>query len=371
MKKLLFLGVVLVLVLAMLPAAVAAADPPAELVGLWHFDEGSDDTAADSGAAPANNGQLGSTTGADVNDPTWVDGKFGKALFFDGNDYVVVADDSSLDITGAITIEAWIYSTDVGSGVGAYRCIAAKRYGNFANYALRLDDGGKLDFYYSGPSATSSTTDWNVWHTNNRVISANSWYHVAVTFTFAGGPIAAYVNGSSVSGAWYAGGPSDPATANDYTLRIGMAYPSYAQYFKGLIDEVRIWNRALSAEKIAFNYSLGNVAIDIKPGSDPNCIKSDEHGVIPVAMLGSAVFDAATVNPSTVTLDGAEVRVKGKSGNAGSLEDVNGDGYQDLVVQIIDDGGYSAGDTQATLTGYTYGGLPLVGSDAICIVPPE
>jgi len=113
------------------------------------------------------------------------------------------------------------------------------------------------------------------------------------------------------------------------------------------------------------------VTIDIKPGSDPNCFNSDGHGVIPVAILGSADFDASTVNPFTVSLDGAGVRVKGKSGNAGSLEDVNGDGFQDLVVQILDDSSYSFGDTTATLNGFTYDGVPIVGTDTICIRPPK
>jgi hypothetical protein len=112
------------------------------------------------------------------------------------------------------------------------------------------------------------------------------------------------------------------------------------------------------------------VQIDIKPGSDPNCFNSDGHGVIPVAILGSADFDASTVDPFSVSLDSAQVRVKGKSGNAGSLEDVNGDGFLDLVVQITDEGGYDTGDTMATLEGSTYNGTPIQGSDSICIRPP-
>ncbi len=93
--------------------------------------------------------------------------------------------------------------------------------------------------------------------------------------------------------------------------------------------------------------------------------------MIPLAILGSADFDASTVNPFTVSLDSAQVRVKGKSGNAGSLEDANGDGFQDLVVQILDDGSYSFGDTTATLEGSTYDGVPIVGTDTICIRPPQ
>ena len=114
------------------------------------------------------------------------------------------------------------------------------------------------------------------------------------------------------------------------------------------------------------------VRIDIKPGSDPNCINPDSNGngVIPVAILGSATFDASQVNAADVTLDGVGVRLKGKSGGAGSLEDVNGDGYLDLVVHI-QDWTLVAGSATATLTGYLSSGTAIQGSDSICIVPPD
>lgn len=113
-----------------------------------------------------------------------------------------------------------------------------------------------------------------------------------------------------------------------------------------------------------------SVEIDIKPGDDLNCINNDGHGVIPVAILTTNSFDASTVDPFTVALDGATAQVKGKSGNAGSLEDVDSDGDLDLVVQIDDvDGTYLAGTIVATLTGSTYDGTPIEGTDSICIVP--
>ncbi len=111
------------------------------------------------------------------------------------------------------------------------------------------------------------------------------------------------------------------------------------------------------------------VDIDVKPGSDPNCFNSDGHGVIPVAILSSAAFDATQVDPTTVLLDGQAVQILGKKGNVQSqTEDVNHDGLDDLVLQIEDqDGIYEAGDTTAVLTGETFGDIPLQGEDAICI----
>lgn len=116
------------------------------------------------------------------------------------------------------------------------------------------------------------------------------------------------------------------------------------------------------------------VGIDIKPGSDPNCFNNDGHGVIPVAILGSADFDATQVDPGSVRLEGLSVAARGKSNKLlAHIEDVNGDGFDDLVVQIEDvDGSFTSGSGTATLSGNLfpeYGGTPIQGSDNICVVP--
>jgi len=114
------------------------------------------------------------------------------------------------------------------------------------------------------------------------------------------------------------------------------------------------------------------VDIDIKPGSDPNCFNNDGHGVIPVAILGSADFDVTTIDPATVKLESLAVRAAGRKGNLqANIEDVNGDGFDDLVVQIEDiDGAFTNGTGTATLTGQLLDGTPFEGTDDICIVPP-
>jgi hypothetical protein len=112
------------------------------------------------------------------------------------------------------------------------------------------------------------------------------------------------------------------------------------------------------------------VNIDIKPGSEPNCFNNDGHGVIPVAILSSATFDATRVDPASVALNGQSVRIVGKSNLQSHIEDVDGDGLNDLVVQIEDtDGSYQEGDSVATLTGVTTDGVSISGTDSICIVP--
>ena len=112
------------------------------------------------------------------------------------------------------------------------------------------------------------------------------------------------------------------------------------------------------------------VMIDIKPGSDPNTFNNDGHGVIPVAILSTDAFDASTVDPMSVSLDGMVSRVNGKNSKAGRLVDVDGDGDLDLMLHIEDvDGVYGEGTTTAVLTGETFAGVPIQGSDTIRIVP--
>jgi len=116
-----------------------------------------------------------------------------------------------------------------------------------------------------------------------------------------------------------------------------------------------------------------SVDIDIKPGSDPNPINPGSNGVIPVAILTTDSFDASTVDPGTVTLAGAEVAVRGKSEKTmARLEDVDGDGDNDLLLQVetqSDGTVWEAGPV--TLTGETYDGQAIQGTDVVVIVPPE
>ncbi len=113
------------------------------------------------------------------------------------------------------------------------------------------------------------------------------------------------------------------------------------------------------------------VAIDIKPGSFPNSINRGSAGAIPVAILSSATIDATQVDPATVTLAGAAVRLIGKgSREACSASDVNGDGRLDLVCHIAaDELQLQEGDTVALLKGTTYSGAAIEGQDSVRIVP--
>ena len=109
----------------------------------------------------------------------------------------------------------------------------------------------------------------------------------------------------------------------------------------------------------------GEVIIDIKPGSYPNSINLKSRGVVPVAVLTTDDYDAALIDPDTVSFAGADpVRW--------TMEDVDDDGDEDLLLhfktQELD---LNESSTDATLTGFTYGGTTIWGTDTVNIVPRQ
>ena len=111
------------------------------------------------------------------------------------------------------------------------------------------------------------------------------------------------------------------------------------------------------------------MAIELKPGDGPSCFNRGGLGAYAVAILTTDTLDATTVDPFSVTSDGAGVRVRGKSGDVGPLEDVNVRGAADLMVQIEDENGtYHEGNLVATLNGETVDGTPVQGTDTVCFV---
>jgi len=111
------------------------------------------------------------------------------------------------------------------------------------------------------------------------------------------------------------------------------------------------------------------VNIDIKPGSDPNSINLGSQGNVPVAIFSSPDFDATNIDPLTLTLAGASVKLKGKGTPMTSFEDINEDGLIDIVVHVDTTAlELSLGDTEAVLEGETYDGVRIRGTDTVRIV---
>ncbi|MCF8370708.1 MAG: choice-of-anchor D domain-containing protein [Bacteroidales bacterium] len=149
-----------------------------------------------------------------------VDNRAGKALLLDGNgDYLNVANAPELNPDTALTIEAWIYPEN-----NSQEFIVAKEYSAVGNYRLYINSSGKLQFQLNNSKSVSSTT----------TIPVNTWTHVAASTN--GKVLQVFINGVLDAEMTYA-----PFTisANTLNVRIGRSY--FNEYFKGKIDELRIW----------------------------------------------------------------------------------------------------------------------------------
>ncbi len=204
--------------------------PPSSsgLVGAYSFNAGSGTTAADS----SGRNNTGTLSGA-----TWsTQGRYGSALSFDGvNDMVTIADAASLDLTTGLTLEAWVRPT----ALSGWRTVIMKEVSGGLAYTLYAHDDAPRPAAYvriAGKSL-SDTTSGTV------SLPLNTWTHLAATYD--GTTLRLYVNGVQAASRPVSGsiaGSSNP-------LRIG-GNSVWGEHFAGLIDEVRIYNRALAAGAI-------------------------------------------------------------------------------------------------------------------------
>ena len=227
---------------ALYNSGAAKFAPPTDkgLVGYWSMNEGAGTVAGDG----SGNGNRGTLTGG----PTWVDGKRGKALSFDGgDDDVLVADNNSLDFgTGDMSISAWIKPNTVTT---ANQAIVDKTGGGTAAYRFNTSnaDGDRLKF-------TRGSLFVDGVGSNDNVLVAGVWQHIAAVVNTSGTDIVTfYVNGVAQG----SGNLANSSFTNANPLMIGQkGYDgSSVVNFNGLIDEVRIYNRALSAAEIQTLYN--------------------------------------------------------------------------------------------------------------------
>ncbi len=194
------------------------------LIAHYTFDETSGTIATDS----SGNGN----TGTLINGPAWTTGQIGNALSFDGSDDYVDAGNINLD---EFTLSAWIKLNSVKDYT-----IIGKSYGT---YQFNTDYSGGLLLQ------RNSATPINY----NAGLSTGRWYHVAATFSASSGSIL-YLNGVSVSSNI---GDTAPTGQSSVITKIGAKGSTPSNFFNGSIDDVRIYNHALSTTEVQNLYSQG------------------------------------------------------------------------------------------------------------------
>jgi hypothetical protein len=206
--------------------AFTVAAPGSNLVAAYSFNEGSGSTLTDR----SGRGHTGSISGA-----TWTtSGQYGGALSFDGvNDWVTVSDSAALDLTTGMTLEAWVYPTSVSS----WRTVIMKQRTGGLAYALYAASSSMR------PAGWGTIAGSQIGVSGPSTLPLNTWTHLATTFD--GTTLRIFVNGNEVATRTQAGS----ITTSSSVLRIG-GNSVWGRYFRGRIDEIRIYNRALAPSEI-------------------------------------------------------------------------------------------------------------------------
>lgn len=273
------------------------------LVGYWSFGDGRGAVATD---FSGNKRSLNLNNG-----PAWATGKIGASLDFDGvNDFASVT--STLGITGnaTFTLSAWIRPDSVGSAATIAGFIGGGGAGDAA-MILAPNGSGSVGLWMNSCGAVTGTG----------VITTGSWQHIVITKTAGSSAttVTLYVNGVSQSLSTQFSSCTPSIASTRFNVGSGWNASNSDQLFDGRIDEVRVYNRALSSTEVTALYGQTRIMKLDKPGplADANLVfylKMNESS-------GDAVD--ASGNGLTFTNNSSVGRANGKIFGAGSFSGGN------------------------------------------------
>jgi len=218
------------------------------IVGLWHLDEPAGTVAANSIIDNSGQGNHGTPSSVTFGVP----GAFGTAGLFTQTTTSQVATTASVAVGSAVTLSAWVNTLGAQAAYQNIICKAA----NCASFQMYLNSATtNLSFYSIGSGLITPAVP----------VPANQWSHVSIVVS--GGNALFYVNGVLQS--------TQAATINDLStgvIDIG-GYAAGNKNFNGSVDEVAIWNRALSAIEIQQVYQRGasRIKYRVRSCSDSTC----------------------------------------------------------------------------------------------------
>lgn len=225
MKRLICLALIIFAFGSILPFSVWSANPDKTLMLYLPFEEGNGDKTKDM-SQYAHEANL-------VNKPSWVDGKKGKALEFTGNNYVIIPIADDLQLQEAFSVNFWVKRADTQPAEWCYMVAAGT-----LKWAVIYNSNGKIGYIYStsgGGWAQRLVTKDNL---------TTDWTHIAVNYDVGQG-VEEYFNGVLVG----EGTKPPKVDAIDGSFMVGARHPGQ-EFFKGIIDEVAIYSRALTLDEI-------------------------------------------------------------------------------------------------------------------------
>jgi hypothetical protein len=273
---------------------------PSGLVAAWGFEEGAGTTTTD----VSGSNLIGTISGA-----SWsAAGRFGNALSFDGvNDWVTVADNNVLDLTTGMTIEAWVNPT-INNG---WETILMKETTGELAYALYSDNNGNDSGGPRRPAVWIRQGGTSYGTAGTSQTPVGNWTHIAATYD--GSVLRIYENGLLANSLSRIGS----INVTGSPLRMG-GNSVWSEWFNGLIDEVRIYNRALSAAEIQSDMNTpiggggGGVQADAAapPSTDARTISPADVDVV----RSAAIANWASAGADVSALAGVVVHVADLAG---------------------------------------------------------
>ncbi len=273
------------------------AQAAAGLVGYWNFDETSGTTAADS----SGNNNIGTL----INGPVWTAGKYGNALSFDGtNDYINIGSLNGLDTTQSITLEAWVNFNNIDDPAERYIIGSRPISAGSDTISLAGMNGGMRIFTQNQGRGVSFFG----------AVSNNTWNHIVGVRE---------VNGTNETLKLYVNGVLKGT--NTYTSlsiipnywAIGRLGGTAAYYYKGLIDEVKIYNRALTAAEVLAEYSGGS------PIPTPSVTPTPTPSITPTPTPTIVPTPTPSVTPTPTPIPGGNVPINNVTVSAIKTDSVN------------------------------------------------
>ncbi|MDE0682241.1 MAG: LamG domain-containing protein [Candidatus Poribacteria bacterium] len=225
MRKLILIAILTCSMAWMLPQISIAEVDPETAVGVWLFDEGAGNETKDAS---------GNDHDGTINGAKWKDGKFGKALEFDGGQWVSIESTPELQVGEELTMMAWFFATDIGD----WRQLIAKS----DEYLLRIDppqEGNRMSSFVKPGGSWEPRASANV-------PDEDTWIHFAATYdsNAKNEHLVVYVNGERAGASTR---PGDIAVTGN-AVEIGRW--GGGSYFVGIIDEAAIFNTVLSEDDL-------------------------------------------------------------------------------------------------------------------------
>lgn len=186
----------------------------------------------------------GSSDGTDTG-ITYSTGKIGNAAYFDNTDRITATLSQAPSASGAFTIAGWIYLADTSA---MYHGFGLRDFNLFEypSFEIRVHSGNNLQWIISKGGT-------NFKYYLKSTVGASAWIHVA--FTTNGSTLKAYFNGADESASFTTAGSG--AVTSDLTSALVKLGSSEASSFRGRMDMVGFWSRALSAAEVAELYNSG------------------------------------------------------------------------------------------------------------------